>query len=148
MRLNNGISKAVSLGLTILIALLALFLLVGVADTVNEVVSVARGSYSSYTEDSLFHLREEGDYNRLWGIWRDGNFAVTGAEPKQEPYLSAGRYFHDAMMKKALENGGDAYADEAARLTVRLEEEAASMQDEECRKEIDEIIRKGVMTEP
>ena len=128
MRLNNGISKAVSLGLTILIALLALFLLVGVADTVNEVVSVARGYYSSYTEDSLFHLREE--------------------ETKREPYLSAGRYFHDAMLEKALENGGEAYADEAARLTVRMEEEAAAMQDEECRKEIDEIIRKGVMTEP
>ena len=68
MRLNNGISKAVSLGLTILIAFLALFLLVGVADTVNEVMDVARGSYSSYSEDSLFNMREEGDYNRLWEI--------------------------------------------------------------------------------
>lgn len=148
MRLNNGISKAVSLWLTILIAFLALFLLFGIADTVNEVLSVARGSYFSYSEDELFHMREEGDYNRLWRTWKDGNFAVTGAETKQEPYLSAGRYFHDAMLKKALENGGEAYADEAARLTVRLEEEAAAMQDEECRKEIDEIIRQGVMTEP
>ena len=146
MRLNNGISKAVSLGLTILIAFLALFLLVGVADTVNEVMDVARGSSSSYSEDSLFNMREEGDYNRLWEIWRDGNFAVTGTETKREPYLSAGRYFHDAMLEKALENGGEAYADEAARLTVRMEEEAAAMQDEECRKEIDEIIRKGVLT--
>ena len=50
------------------------------------------------------------------------------------------------MLEKALENGGEAYADEVDRLNMRLEEEAAAMHDEECRKEIDEIIRKGVQT--
>ena len=50
------------------------------------------------------------------------------------------------MLEKALENGGEAYADEADRLNARLEEEAAAMHDEECRKEIDEIIRKGAVT--
>ena len=146
MRLNNGVSKVVSLGLTILVTLLSLLLLFGVTDTVKEIISVSRGSYSSYSEDSLFRLREEGDYNRLWRIWQEGNFAVTGAGEKQAPYLSAGRYFHDAMLEKALENGGEAYADEADRLNMRLEEEAAAMHDEECRKEIDEIIRKGAVT--
>ena len=95
MRLNNGVSKVVSLGLTILVTLLSLLLLFGVTDTVKEIISVSRGSYSSYS---------------------------------------------------ALENGGEAYADEADRLNMRLEEEAAAMHDEECRKEIDEIIRKGVLT--
>ena len=68
MRLNNGVSKVVSLGLTILVTLLSLLLLFGVTDTVKEIISVSRGSYSSYSEDSLFRLREEGDYNRLWRI--------------------------------------------------------------------------------
>ena len=64
MRLNNGISKAVSLGLTILIALLALLLLVGVADTVKEVISVARGYYSSYCCRTCIGKRPYDRYKR------------------------------------------------------------------------------------
>ncbi len=146
MRLNSGISKVISWGLTILITLLALFWFVGLADTVQEVRSAARGYYSEYSEDQLFHLREDKDYGRLWQIWRDGNFAVIGAKDRQKPYLSAGVYFHDAMLKEALEQGGAAYADEAARLSARLEEEAAAMQDEECRAEIDSIVRGSMQT--
>lgn len=148
MHWRNGISKTVSLGLTILVTLLALLLLVGVADTVQEVVSVSRGSYSSYTEDDLFRIREDGDYERLWMIWREKNYAVRDADGKEAPYLSAGRYFHDAMLKQALENGGEVYADQVSRLTVQMEEEASAMHDEECRQEIDEIIRQGTLTKP